>query len=455
VILRRENRLSALEHLRFLEKSQRWSLQELQNYQWLKLRALIEHAYVTCPYYTQLLDERSLTPESFKSIEDLSLLPILTRDLVFDHLDDLISSRYNKSDLQEFSTGGTTGQQAPLFIDQESYNIKLASAWRFESWMGQRPCDRTAMMWPASMDIVEDESFRERIKTRFILRHQTYHAGSFTEKMIRQYHADILKFKPKFLRAFPAVLFSFAETIERHKLEVPRLRAIMSTGEILYPDQRQKFEQLFDCPVYDLYASREVGNTACECSSHSGMHVAMETQIVEIVGEVGSPESSREGRLIITDLTNYGMPLIRYQINDNGMALGGDCSCGRELRRIGSAVGRVQDCIWGPDGTMHHGNVLGLHLTTAEHGIEIGQAQFIQKSLKHFHVRITSHPKPTEEVFDYLKRMVKEIISHQVEVTVEVVDKIPQEKSGKTRYVICEIPPPKNTWDGTHPTGNE
>jgi len=107
-----------------------------------------------------------------------------------------------------------------------------------------------------------------------------------------------------------------------------------------------------------------------------------------------------------------------------------------------AAIGRLHDCFYGPDGTRHSGNVLGIHLTVGEDDVAVGQTQFIQKSLTHFLVRVTDTPEPTRETFNYLERRMKEIIGSGITVDFEVVARIPEEPSGKTRFVICEIPPP-------------
>lgn len=443
-ILRRENRESSLKYRRLFEDSQFWPRQRLLDYQWGKLKDLLDYSYKNCRYYKKIFDERGLTPDSVKSFEDLSLLPILTRDIIFDHGEQIISSMITSPELEEFSTGGTTGQQAKMYRDQQSFNIKLAMEWRHEGWMGRKPCEKMAYFWPAHIDIVEDESFKARIKNRYILRQLVLNAGTFSEDALRGFYDDIVRFKPKYLKVFPASLYYFTEFIEYNDLPTPNILGIMSSGETLYDFQKEKLERVFGCPVFDMYGSREVGNTASECSAHEGMHIAMETSLVEFVTDGKQVDYGQEGHIIITDLTNYAMPLIRYQIDDYGIPLRQSCSCGRELHLMSTVVGRLLDDFWGLDGTRHSGNVLGFHLTVAEEGIEIGQVQFIQESLTKFHVRITDKPEPTPKVFEYLARRMKDIIGNGIDITFEVVKEIPREKSGKIRYAICEIDPPPN-----------
>ena len=448
VALKRDNRLPALKYWREFEQSQYWPRQKHLDYQWERLRTLLSYSYENCSYYKDIFDERGLNPESFKGFDDLSRLPILTRDIIFDQGERLISGSIPAEDIMKFPTGGTTGQQAVMYRDQNSFNEKLAMEWRHEGWMGRKPCDKTAYFWPAHIDFVEHESFKARIKNRYILRQLVLNAGTFREDIARGFYDDLLRFNPRYLKVFPASLYIFAEYIESNSLPPLRLRGIMSSGEPLYDFQRTKFESLFGCPVYDMYGSRETGNTASECSAHEGMHLAEETGYVEFLADGKQVEYGQEGEIIITDLTNYAMPLIRYRINDYGIPMGKTCSCGRTLPLMSTVVGRLQDDIWSPDGTRHSGNVLGFHLTVGEEGIVIGQTQFVQKSLTDFHVRITDRPEPTPEMFEYLTRRMKDILGDGINVTFEVVDNIPREKSGKIRYVKCEIDPPLDAKSG-------
>ena len=443
VVLRRDNQFSSLRYLDFYMKSQYWSRQELMDYQWVQLKALISYAYLNCPYYTDLFNRYSLAPDSFKSFEDTKQIPILTRNDIFDHLENMVSTKFRSENLFKFYSGGTTGQQAVMYLDQESFNKKLAIAWRFENWMGKEIPDKMVYFWPASMDIVKNHSLKALVKQRYIMRQLVFYAGVSNNSYMQQFYKEFLKFKPKYIKAFPASLYLFSEYLEENNLKLPQVKGIMSTGEVLYPFQKSKFELIFQAPVFDMYGSREVGNTSSQCEHRNNLHIASETSYVEFINENQTVPQGEEGSLIITDLTNFGMPIIRYKINDYGISITDSCKCGRNLPLMDSTKGRLSDYFWGPDGTKYNGNVLGVHLTSADDNMEIGQLQFIQKSLTHFLVRITNKPEPTPEVFSYISKTMKTIINYDLDIKFEIVDIIPKEKSGKTRFVICEVEPPQ------------
>ena len=184
ILLNRENQLSSLKHQRFLQESQYWPRQRLYDYQWQRLTALLEHAYSTTQYYRKIFDERGLTPKSFKSIEDLAKLPILSRDLTYDRAEEFFSNKFSRSEIQRFLSGGTVGQQAVLYRDQESFNFKLGLTLRHESWMGRLPCDKMALIWPVAMDFNFQRPLRTIIKDRYLLRQVMFHAGLYTDQAL-------------------------------------------------------------------------------------------------------------------------------------------------------------------------------------------------------------------------------------------------------------------------------
>ena len=167
-------------------------------------------------------------------------------------------------------------------------------------------------------------------------------AGSVEEATLAE-HADALsRYRPKLIRAFPnplSVLHGLcADGFDRRICP----SGILTTGEPLLPSQRLLFEEVFGCPVFDCYASRECGQHACECEAHDGLHINSECLHLEFEMDGVPVKSGQPGHILITDFENYGMPFIRYRIEDMGTALDGDCRCGRTLPRMAVGAGRVR-----------------------------------------------------------------------------------------------------------------
>jgi phenylacetate-CoA ligase len=437
-LLKRDNRSSTIKYLYELDKSQWWPYEKLRDLQLQKLCKLLIYAYENTEYYKKVFDERGIKPESIKSIDDLEMLPILTRDTIYDNIEALRSQNPRLGTIQKILTGGTTGQQATIYRDQESFNIKLAASWRFEEWIGRKLCDRLAYFWPAHADYFPDKSKIEVFKDEYLLGFIFFYTGSHNTKAFNKYYHKLLRYKPRFIKVFPSALNVFLNYMEANKLSFPKIDSILTTGEPLYDVQKSRFEKVFDCPIFVLYSSREGGNTAGECDKHEGLHVAMETTIVEFNRSGKNVENNQVGDILITDLTNYAMPLIRYAINDQGKRLGARCSCGRGLELISNVVGRLSDDFWGTDGQRHTGHTLSYHLTMNP-DYPIGQIQIIQNTLTDFYVRITDKPEPTEKTFAFIESKMKGIIGETISIKIEVVKELPKEKSGKVRLLICNV----------------
>jgi len=438
--LSREGRNSVLSHYHFFLKSQYWDKNRLREYQLSKLKIIIEHAYNSTAYYRELFDRNGIQPKAIQDFDDLQKIPILTRDVIFANQNNLISQAIDKSRIQTVMTGGTTGQQATICRDIESANLKMGSAYRFESFMGRKPSDKMAIFWPAHIDFMHKRSFKEMIKSRYILGDVAFYTGNYDVELFQKYFAELKDINPEFIKAFPSALNIFTDFLVDKHLRPMAIKGILTSGEVLNDIQRNRFENFYQCPVYNLYSSREAGNSASECAMHSGLHIAMETTIVEFAEGMSRVPEGKIGYILITDLTNFAMPLIRYRIDDSGAGLAESCTCGRNLDLMSPVVGRLTDDFYSPDGRRHSGNTLGYYITTNQ-DFPIGQIQIIQETLLDFKVRITDKPTPNKRILDFIKAQMHEIIGNEINIDIEIVKELPREKSGKLRFVKCNYKP--------------
>lgn len=436
-ILMREGKHKAMAELRFLEKSQYWPQQQLLDYQWQRLIALLTHAYETTTYYRRVMDECGMPPTAFKSFEDLERLPILTRDAINDNREKIISSRFRKDELVEFGSGGTTQRRLLLYRDKPGSTIKMAMQWRFEGFMGQRMADKMSVFWPPHVDFGHAHAKRTDFKDRYLLRNQLFYTGGATADTLRHFYDEFMAFKPSYLKCFPSGLVAFTEFALDNKLPLPRVKGIMSTGEMLLPDMRTLFEESYQAPVIDMYGSREVGNTSCECLKHEGHHIAQEIAVVEFIKDGRPVGTDEDGEIIVTDLTNYGFPMIRYQLGDMGRPKDGTCSCGRTLRLMSAGIGRLSDRYVALDGSRHSGLVIAVQVT--ETGPPMGKMQIIQKTVTDWQVKVVDNPPVTSEMREHITHSIKQFVGEAISVTIEEVGEIPPEKSGKLRFFKCEI----------------
>lgn len=163
--------------------------------------------------------------------------------------------------------------------------------------------------------------------------------------------ANILDFINNWRSENPKILFGHAHSIyilatylKRLDIKDLRPQGIIATSMMLLGPERRVIESVFDCYVTNRYGCEEVGLIACECEKHSGLHLNIDHLVVEFLKDDGSAALlGEEANIVVTDLINYGMPLIRYSIEDKGVISNQVCSCGRGLPLVDRIVGRQAD----------------------------------------------------------------------------------------------------------------
>jgi phenylacetate-CoA ligase len=401
-----------------------------------KIKRLVAHAYQNSPFYTSRFDDAGVRVSDIKTPEDLKKIPPLTREDLNCHLDSLTARNIPREDLHVDSTGGSTGLATKFIRNNGCIGIKKASEYRFNNWTGWKPGEKVLYYWPALSDFARVEPLFSVWKKKYITRQLLLYSGRLNERILGEHLAIVESFRPHLMRVFPNSLQIFAEyLLKMHKsLEIPR--GIICVGEPLNDYQRKIFEQAFSTSVFNCYVSRECGNIACECEFHNGLHIAEELLFLEI----SNKDDKGYGDILITDLENFGMPLIRYKIQDASRWVQGDCPCGRKLMRIDVSAARETDFLVSPDdGSLVSGATL-IHYVLAE-GPKIGRIQIVQDEKDHLLVRMAGEEeRNNEEGIVHIRKMIETIFRGKMKVDLEFVDHIPFMPSGKYRFIDRKIP---------------
>jgi len=208
---------------------------------------------------------------------------------------------------------------------------------------------------------------------------------------------------------------------------------------MLLEHERAVIEQAFGCRVGNRYGCEEVGLIAAECEHHRGLHVNAEHVIVELLRADGSYAApGEEAEIVVTDLVNRGMPLIRYRIEDMGVASRVSCGCGRGLPLIEKVIGRVADFLLRRDGSFVAGVSLVEKTVTVFPGVE--QLQIVQEALDVFVLNLVTGPGYGRAAEAGLRGVIHEQFGADVTVHIRDLRRIPQERNGKYRFAICKVP---------------
>jgi len=424
-----------LQKIKELEYNQWLSLDELKELQWQKLKRLIKYSYENVDYYRKLMDRENILPEDIKSYEDFKKFPILTKKKIKENFPFLISKVVKKKDLKKNSTGGSTGENLIFFNDITSLICRRANTIRKNRWCGVDIGDKEAFLWGAPFDIKESEKILSRIKNFFM--NKIYLSSyNLSKESMRQYVEILIKFKPKLITAYPTPLTYFAEFLLENKINIIKPLAIIASAETLFDYQKNIIERAFGCPVFNRYGCREFGNIAQECEKHNGLHICIDRVFLEVLKDGKPAQPGELGEIIITDLDNYGMPFIRYRIEDMGILSDRECECGRGLPLLEKIEGRVYDLIKTPSGKVLSGTFWSF-LSRAVNGIK--QFQVIQNRIDRVIFKIVPEENFKKSSISYLKKEIEKHCGKDFKVDFQIVDKIPLTKSGKHRFIISKL----------------
>ena len=427
-----------LRYLAELERSQYYDAAKLRELQTRKLLATIEGAYRDSPYWTQQFDSLGLKPSDFKDERDLKKLPILAKDTVRHHQKEILALPYRKARLSVFKTGGSTGIPVEVLKDARTVELINATGLRAFRTAGWNIGEPVGMIWGNSPT---EFTTKEKLRDALISPEIYLDTMSLTDESMSKFVKDWQRTKPTLLRGHSHSIYIFASFCAKHRVDSVRPNAIISSSMMLLPTERRVIEGAFACKVTDLYGCEEVGLIASECEKHDGMHVDMENNYVELLDPDGNDvKAGEDGAVVVTNLLNPAMPLIRYKMGDVASLAGRACTCGRTLPLMNNISGRVADFLVRKDGSVVAGVSLVERTLTKFPGI--AQMQIVQEDLDNIVLKIARDTNYSAETGSALIDEFKDSVGQHNNIRIEFVTAIPQEKSGKFRFAISKVANP-------------
>lgn len=424
-------------YLRELRQYEFVSAAAIEGLQWERLKAMVSHAAAHVPYYKEVFSQAGLRPEEIQSREDFARLPILRKATLQSACDQLRADNRPQASGLANASGGSTGKPVQFFQDADYWDRAHAAQAFVESWWGIRQGDRTASVWGADRDI-HQQNWRERLYGE-IAQLRVCNAFSLSSAQMEQFAAMLVKWQPRHVIGYASALEIFSKfLVDRNETRI-RPIAVKTTADVLTDEGRATIEKAFACPVYNFYGSREVNNVAVECPAHSGLHVHSLTRYLEIVDNDGDPvPPGVPGRILLTDLTNYFMPFLRYEIEDIGSWTGTPCRCGRPFPLLAKVWGRSSDFITTPEGKLIHGE----YFTHLFYDIrEVASFQLNQKTLHEVRVYVVLRPGIEHYDSSRLRGKLREALGPEISFTVDVVPVIERPPSGKHRFTVSAVKP--------------
>lgn len=424
-----------LRELKNLEQQQWWRREQLQQLQWERLEKLLKYAGGNSSFYRSRFHEHDINPDKVSTAEDFRKIPVTTKQDIRNNLDDFISDQFDRSQLVLAKTGGSTGVSLQLFFDEACQERRNAAQFMADRWAGWDLGLKKASIWGnPPVPRTAKQKLRHHLLDRTIyldtmdLNDQSM--GDFVERWRRE--------KPGAIFGHAHSIYIFASYLREKQITDLRPRGIVATSMMLLEHERRVIEEAFECSVTNRYGCEEVGLIACECDQHLGMHLNLPHVYVEFLDEQNNPVPPGEpGKIVVTDLNNFAMPLIRYRVEDVGVYTERECACGRGFPLLERLEGRLADFLKLPGGRRVAGISLVERTLTKVPGVE--QMQLVQEKLDQVLINRVRGSEYTEKTDDELITAMRETFDEQIELVIRDVPQIPQETSGKYRFSICKV----------------
>jgi phenylacetate-CoA ligase len=416
---------------RELERTQWLARGKIEALQIERLRGFLTRVGRDVPYYSQLFADCGFDPASIASIADLGRLPFLDKPTIRANLESIKSRAAGP--LVKYNTGGSSGEPLVFYMGMGRVSHDVAAKWRATRWWDVDIGDPEVVLWGSPVELTRQDHYRA-IRDR-LFRTWLLPAFQMSQAQMDQYCDEIRRIRPKMVFGYAsavALLARHARTRGR-RLDDLGVRVVFTTGETLYPDQREVIEAVFHAPVANGYGSRDAGFIAHQCPKGS-MHLSAEDIVVELIGTDDRPVMAGEsGEIVVTHMATDDFPFVRYRTGDVAVASGRRCACGRGLPILDEVHGRSTDFIRTAGGNQMHALAL-IYEVRDKPGVRA--FKIIQAEDLSVELLLVGGQELTTDVEAQIREGLMRRMGPGTVLTVRRVNDIPPEKSGKYRYVV-------------------
>jgi len=419
-------------YLRELQASQWLDTASLRERQWKRLQEMVAYAFRNCSYYRAKFAAAGFDG-ALRDWESFRRLPLLTKQDIRASADQLLSSEFRREELVEAKTGGSTGVALRIYFDERCQQIRNAAQMRSGEWAGWDIGMKVAAIWgnpPVA------RTLKEKLRLLLLDRLIYLDTMDINPDTVRRFVENWRRSRPQVIFGHSHSIYILAKYLQQLGVGDLRPRGIVATSMMLLAPERAFIEQVFACRVTNRYGCEEVGLIASECERHNGMHLNMDHVLVEFLRDDGSDAGpGEEANIVVTDLVNRGMPLIRYAVGDMGAPSDRQCACRRGQPLLERITGRRADFLKRPDGSLVAGVSLVERTLTAIPGIE--QMQLVQDELHRVCAKVVRDQEYSEQSERSLRSELQAAFGRDVAIDVSYVAALDQSRSGKYRFAIC------------------
>lgn len=423
------------QYYELLKKMENWSFNRIYEFQFERLKNILEHSYKNVPYYKDVFDREQLKPSDIKCLEDLQKLPVLTKEDILVNYNKFFARNLWYKRRMYRPTSGTSGRSLKVCIDESHWVAACAAIKHIKSYfLNYTPGKEIVLHIPPAPKYPTLLLNAPKKYSNFyspVTKQALFLWNFMDNETFEQYIKMIQKFNIKHIEGFPSVFFAFAQYL-RGKNEGIQIKTFSAKGEMLYKFQRKFIEKQLGCEIFDSYGQQEATIISSECFRHKGMHISPLLGIPEIKGK----GLKGKGEIVMTNLWNFSWPLIRYITRDIVVLSQKGCSCGCNFPRLMSINGRTNDFITLPNGKQIHSSPFGW-LSVSIPGIkDIFFSQNEDYSLDIFVVK--EEIADSNKIRSIIKKRLEKLLKNNLDIQIIFTDCI-KRKSNKYRVVESDV----------------
>jgi phenylacetate-CoA ligase len=400
-----------------------------------KLKALISHAYENVPYYRKLFACAGIEPNAIKGVEDLARIPTTDKLTLQSQAAEEILARGIKRDRCVTDvTSGSTGIPLQVHFTQRDYMIRSLSFIRTFIELGYKLTHRQALVCDTRF-VNNRTSWFQRLG---ILRKQYVPVQFALDKQIQV----LMDYRPHFIHGYPQSLAIIADELLKRGIDSVSPAMVCTGAELVGQKTREKINAAFGVEMADSYATIESGMIAWQCKVLKGYHINVDNLVLEFLHNGKPVQPGEPGRVVVTNLHSYAMPIIRYELGDVCTPSDSLCSCGIQLPLMSVVEGRVDDLVKTPSGKMISPN----SITNVMEAVDgIGQFRVIQERKDLMVIEIVEGAGFSKNTPLRVQDLLRELVGHDMYIEVQMVSEISKEHTGKIRSVISKVPDSKKS----------
>jgi phenylacetate-CoA ligase len=408
---------------------------EWLRYQERALRKILLYSFKHVPYYNNMWNKLGFIEDDFDkfNISKIINLPYLEKENLRKFGTTTLLSDAKKKG-QFYSSSGSTGTPTQIYFSK-SFHQKWSAIYevRARNWAGVNHQMRRGMI--GGRRVVPDGNAKLPFyRYNFFEKQVYFSAYHLSENTVDNYIQGLLNHKVEYLVGYANSIYFWADFALKKKMDVPKMKAVLTSSEKLTPTMRKTIEKCFQCKVYDGYSGVEACGIITE-NQYGELLFSPDSGIMEVIKEDGTyAQPGESGELVFTGLLNFDQPLIRYKIGDRVTLSKNQVSkSGMQMPIIESIDGRIEDVVIGKDGrkmVRFHGLFVDL--------AGLITAQIIQHTLDNVEIKLVvdnEFDKSNEEVIK--NRLYSQL--GNINVKISYVNDIPKTKNGKIKAVISYV----------------